>query len=71
MRVAVIGLGNVGRFAVEAVQAAEDMELAGIVRRQSSAPKQNIDTLSHRYPGSGTGGRRPIVHTVPHRAPAD
>ncbi len=45
MRVAVIGLGNVGRFAVEAVQAAEDMELAGIVRRQSSAPKQNIDTL--------------------------
>lgn len=34
IRVAVIGYGNIGKFAVEAVNAAPDMELAGIVRRQ-------------------------------------
>lgn len=33
IRVAVVGYGNIGRFAVEAVNAAPDMELAGIVRR--------------------------------------
>lgn len=36
-RIAVVGYGNVGRYAVEAVQTAPDMELAGIVRRD---PKQ-------------------------------
>lgn len=34
LRVAVVGYGNVGRCALEAVQAAPDMELAGVVRRQ-------------------------------------
>ncbi len=33
IKVAVVGYGNIGRFAVEAVQAAPDMELAGVVRR--------------------------------------
>ncbi len=37
IRVAVVGLGNIGRFAVEAVQAAPDMELAGVVRRTKTA----------------------------------
>lgn len=32
-RVAVVGLGNVGRHCVEAVRAAPDLELAGVVRR--------------------------------------
>lgn len=36
LKIAVVGYGNIGRFAVEAVQAASDMELAGIVRRTSS-----------------------------------
>lgn len=31
IRVAVVGYGNLGKYAVEAVQAAEDMELVGIV----------------------------------------
>ena len=35
IRVAVVGYGNIGAFAVEAVQAAPDMELAGIVRRKA------------------------------------
>lgn len=37
IRVAIIGYGNIGRAALEAVLAAPDMELAGIVRRSTSA----------------------------------
>lgn len=33
-RVAVVGYGNIGRYAVQAVEAAPDLELAGVVRRQ-------------------------------------
>jgi len=42
LRVAVVGYGNVGRYAVEAVQAAPDMELAGVVRRKvlAAAPPE-------------------------------
>lgn len=35
IRVAVVGYGNIGEFAVQAVLAADDMELAGIVRRNA------------------------------------
>ena len=37
IKVAVVGLGNVGRHAVQAVNAAPDMELVGVVRRSASA----------------------------------
>lgn len=37
LRIAIVSLGNIGRAAVEAVQAAPDMEVAGIVRRAASA----------------------------------
>lgn len=37
IRVAIVGYGNIGRFALEAVEAAPDMECVGIVRRKSSA----------------------------------
>ncbi len=37
LRIAVVGYGNIGRSAVEAVQAAPDMELAGVIRRTASA----------------------------------
>lgn len=36
IKVAVVGYGNIGRFAVEAVRQAPDMELAGVIRRQKS-----------------------------------
>jgi len=36
IRVAVVGYGNIGKYAVEAVCEAPDMELAGVVRRKSS-----------------------------------
>lgn len=35
-RVAIVGYGNIGQFAVETLQATPDMELAGVVRRASS-----------------------------------
>jgi diaminopimelate dehydrogenase len=35
MRVAVVGYGNVGKYACDAVMAAPDMELAGVVRRST------------------------------------
>ncbi|MCL2033193.1 MAG: diaminopimelate dehydrogenase [Oscillospiraceae bacterium] len=37
IKVAVIGYGNVGKYAVEAVSAAPDMELAGVVRRNAES----------------------------------
>lgn len=36
IKVAIIGYGNIGKFALQAVQAAPDMELVGIVRRDAN-----------------------------------
>lgn len=44
IKVAVVGYGNIGRFAVEAVLAANDMELMGVVRRDASG--QQPDELA-------------------------
>ena len=35
IRVAIVGLGNIGKFAVDAVRQAPDMQLAGIIRRKA------------------------------------
>ena len=39
IRVAIVGYGNIGKYALDAVVTAPDMELAGIVRRQGSENK--------------------------------
>ena len=39
IRAAVVGYGNIGRFTVEALEAAEDFEIAGIVRRHGAENK--------------------------------
>ena len=39
IRAAVVGYGNIGRYSIEALQAAHDCEIAGIVRRQGSKDK--------------------------------
>ncbi len=36
IRAAVVGYGNIGRFTVEALEAAPDFEIAGIVRRSTA-----------------------------------
>lgn len=37
IRVAIVGYGNIGKYALEAVEAAPDMECAGVVRRNGNA----------------------------------
>ena len=43
IRVAVVGYGNVGRYALEAVATAPDMECAGIVSRNPGALESRVD----------------------------
>ena len=38
LRIAIVGYGNIGRAAVEAVNAAPDMEIAGVIRRAATSP---------------------------------
>ncbi len=42
IRAAVVGYGNIGRFTVEALEAAADFEIAGIVRRQGAKDKPAV-----------------------------
>jgi len=39
IRVAIVGYGNIGQFALQALEAAPDMEVAGVVRRSGSDNK--------------------------------
>lgn len=43
IKVAVVSYGNIGRFSVEAIQAAPDMQLVGVVRRAVSAENTPIE----------------------------
>ena len=57
IRVAIVGYGNIGKYALQALQAAPDMEIAGIVRRAGAKDKpaeladyqvvSNIQELGH------------------------
>lgn len=39
IRAAVVGYGNIGHYAIEAIEAAPDFEIAGVVRRQGDTDK--------------------------------
>lgn len=39
IRAAVVGYGNIGRYSLQALEAADDFEIAGIVRRQGAKDK--------------------------------
>ena len=39
IRAAVVGYGNIGKYAIQALEAAEDFEIAGIVRRNGAADR--------------------------------
>lgn len=43
IRAAVVGYGNIGRYAVQALKASEDMDLAGVVRRSASLQKPAVE----------------------------
>lgn len=42
IRAAIVGYGNIGKHALEAIEAAEDFELAGIVRRNGTATEKEL-----------------------------
>lgn len=75
LRIAVVGYGNIGRAAVEAIQAAPDMELAGVVRRSTldQTPPElagvpitdNVDTLGKVDVALLCGPTRAIPETAP------
>ena len=46
IKVAIVGYGNIGKYSVDALRAAPDIELVGIVRRAGSAPVHGIKTVS-------------------------
>lgn len=46
LRIAVVGYGNIGRHAVEAVEAAPDMALAGVVRRSTTLAPEEAAALA-------------------------
>ena len=39
IRAAVVGYGNIGHYSIEALEAAKDFEIAGVVRRQGDKDK--------------------------------
>ena len=39
VRAAIVGYGNIGRYVLEALQAAPDFEIAGVVRRAGAENK--------------------------------
>ena len=43
IKVAVVGYGNIGKYSLQAVKAASDMELAGVVRRKESVGKKSSE----------------------------
>ena len=56
IRAAVVGYGNIGHYAVQALEAAKDFEIAGIVRRQGNTdcpleltPYEVVDDISLLY----------------------
>ena len=51
IRAAVVGYGNIGQYSLQALEAAPDFEVAGVVRRQGAKDKplelQNYDVVSN------------------------
>ncbi len=47
LKVAIVGYGNIGKAVLEAIEAAPDMELAGIVRRNAIAGKTEYPELAN------------------------
>ena len=46
IRAAIVGYGNIGKYVLEALQAAPDFEIAGIVRRDAN----NVPDELREYP---------------------
>lgn len=60
IKAAVVGYGNIGRYVLEALQAAPDFEIVGIVRRDSSK-EQPSELSSYKVVGSISELEKPDV----------
>lgn len=73
VKVAVHGYGNIGHFAIEAVHAAPDMELAGVIRRQKTSA--DVPAHLHHLPVVTSleelGGADVVLLATPSRATPD
>ena len=49
IKVAIVGYGNIGKYSLEAVEAAPDMECVGVVRRSGSA--EGFPELAAKFRG--------------------
>lgn len=45
IKIAIVGYGNIGKYAVEAVKESPDMELVGVVRRSNSIDNKPVELL--------------------------
>ena len=43
IRAAVVGYGNIGKYTIEALEASDDFEIAGIVRRKGAEKKERTN----------------------------
>ena len=59
IRVAVVGYGNIGKYAIQALEASEDMEISGVVRR--TVAKEQINRF-HRIRRVGEYERKPLYN---------
>lgn len=72
IRVAIIGYGNVGRFAVDAVQAAPDMELAGVVQNPlGNAKPPELNNIPYVASISELEGVQVALLCIPSRSVPD
>lgn len=46
IRAAVVGYGNIGHYALQALQASEDFEVAGVVRRDPSKKEKSLEGIN-------------------------
>jgi len=71
-RIAVVGYGNIGRGAVQAIQACHDMELAGVVRRDPGRDKpRELADVPVAGDVAALGGADAVLLCTPTRAVVD
>jgi len=69
IRIAVLGYGNIGKYAAEAIMAAPDMELAGVIRREGAKnqPLPNVKFIDEETDISTLGHVDVVVLCKPTR----
>lgn len=69
IRAAIVGYGNIGKYVLEALQAAEDFEIAGIIRRDAANVPEELKsyTVATEIGSLGKVDVAILWHTEPQR----